>query len=214
MKEFEFMMKLLQGVEDKVIVDIGAADLSHSVAFRNMFSDAKIYSVEPDKFYETKNDENSERFNINLTKGVVSNTNGRVLFFPSTSYGKMPIWPGSGSIYKPNHEVIEKKYNGLRFDETGYEVESYTWRGFISLKGIKKVDWLHIDAQGAEFDIINGITECMPEYIWAETCEFDTYFTGKTEDDFHAMMREKGYFSIYNDGADTFYIKTKQVLEL
>jgi FkbM family methyltransferase len=214
MKEFEFIQNLLQEIENKVIVDIGAADLSHSIAFRKIFGDAKIYSVEPDRFYEKSNEINSGRFDINLTKGVVSNTNGRVLFFPSTSYGKMPVWPGSGSIYKPNHEVIEKKYNGLTFDETGYEVESYTWRGFISLKGIKKVDWLHIDAQGAEFDIINGITECFPEYIWAETCEFDTYHTERTENDFNEMMREKGYTSIYNDGADTFYVRAKQVLEL
>lgn len=214
MKEFEFLQSLLTGIDDKVIIDIGAADLSHSVTFRKIFSDAKIYSVEPDKYYDRVNDENSKAFDINLTKGVISDKNGRVLFYPSTSYGKMPVWPGSGSIYKPNHEVIEKKYNGLCFDETGYEVESYTWRGFLSLKGIKKVDWLHIDAQGAEFDIINNITECHPQYIWAETCEFDTYFTGKTEADFNEMITEKGYISVYKTDADTFYVRPKKVLEL
>ena len=54
--EIEIVYNLLEGRERVCIVDLGAADLTHSVRFREKFgSRASIYAIERDRNYEAKN---------------------------------------------------------------------------------------------------------------------------------------------------------------
>ena len=71
---------------------------------------------------------------------------------------------------------------------------------------IKKIDYMHIDVQGAEYKVVVGLGDLRPTYIFAETCEFETYDTGVTLSDFDELMKEKGYKIIQRHDYDTLYV--------
>jgi len=213
--EIEILKELLKGTQNPIILDIGAADMTHSQMFRHIFPEAKIFAVEPDHNYKEHNEMMSSAYNIDYTYGVLCDTNSPVRFYPSTSYLRIgeEKWSGSGSIFTPNQEVIDTKYPTLSFDETGYEVPGYTWEAFMEMKGITHIDYLHIDTQGAEYSILKMIDKTFPLYIFSEICEFDTYNTGTTRDRFDDMLYQKNYVCIGDDGANALYIRAQKIID-
>jgi len=216
--EIEIVYNLLEGRERVCIVDLGAADLTHSVRFRDKFgSRASIYAIEPDRNYEAKNYHNAKSFQIDFTPALISGEDREaVRFYPSTTYerytGSKTLWAGSGSIYKPNKEFIDRTYPTLEFDEEGYEVKSYSWDTFVESRRIESVDYLHIDSQGAEYEIIKNMTKVFPDFIFAEISDFETYHTGVKLEDFDLMMFDKGYVLVATDEANALYIKAQKML--
>lgn len=215
--EVEICGNLLEGRENIVIFDVGAADLTHSVRFRSKFNDAKIFSIEPDRNYQSRNYHISKSFNIDYSPCVmVGEKKYWTRFYPSTKYkgytGTDELWSGSGSIYKPNKEHIDRVYPSLEFDEIGYEVCSYTWDSFVESRAVDHVDYLHIDTQGAEYEIIKSATKCLPDFIFAEISDFDTYHTGIKLEDFDEMMFNKGYVLVATDEANALYLKAQKIL--
>lgn len=212
--EIKVCHTLLEGRKDIIILDIGAADLTHSFLFKKHIPDCKVFALEPDQTYQPRNVHQSENIGVDYTPGLMSKQDGEVQFYPSVSYkGHAPgHWAGSGSIYKPNQEVIDKTYPTLEFDQKGYSITSYTWDSFIKLKNIDHVDWLHIDVQGAEYEILEEASLSLPDFIFAETCEFDVYHTGVTRDQFDFMMFNKGYVVIATDETNTLYLKAQKIM--
>jgi len=214
--EIDISYTLLEGREKIVIVDIGAADLSHSVRFRQKFGwDIKIYAMEPDLHYQPANISHSKAFHIEYSPCLmVGDDRKEVRFYPSVSYERVAtgLWSGSGSIYKPNQEVIDKLYPTLTFDEVGYEICSYSWDAFVETNKIEKVDYLHIDAQGAEYEILKAATKALPDFIFAEISDFETYHTGVKLVDFDYMMFQKGYVLIATDEANALYLKAQKMI--
>lgn len=216
--EINIAYTLLEGREKITIVDIGAADLSHSVRFRQKFGyGVKIYAMEPDLNYQARNIHFSKNFQIEYSPCLmVGEKKDEVRFYPSTTYRKWTgtdeVWAGSGSIYKPNKEHIDKVYPTLEFDEVGYDVCSYTWDSFVESREIESVDYLHIDAQGAEYEIIKSATKCLPDFIFAEISDFETYHTGIKLEDFDYMMFQKGYVMIATDEANALYLRAQKML--
>ncbi len=212
--EVQILKTLMEGREKITILDIGAADLSHSVQFRNVFPDARIYAVEPDINYQAQNLHFSRMFQIEYSPCLLSGQEGEVRFYPSTTYegytGNKSLWAGSGSIYKPNKEFIDKNYPTLEFDTEGYEVCSYTFDGFCRSRNIDKIDYLHIDAQGAEYEILKDAT-ILPDYIFAEISDFETYHSNTNRENWEYMLYQKGYVLIAEDEANALYLKATKI---
>ena len=96
----------------------------------------------------------------------------------------------------------------LEFDMTGYEVETTRLDTFCTNKDISKIDYLHIDVQGAEDKVVRGMGALRPTYIYAETNLFGTslYETTTTLDKFDDMLTSLGYNLFDRTHSDTMYV--------
>ena len=87
----------------------------------------------------------------------------------------------------------------------GYEVQIVRLDTFCELNNIDHIDYLHIDVQGAEKFVIEGLGILKPYFIFAETCEFATYESGITTEEFDSYMNNLGYEIVKRFRDDTLY---------
>jgi FkbM family methyltransferase len=183
-----------------VIYDIGCADLcGDSAAFKSVLPDATIHAFECAEVWRQHNQSYAPILNLNYHHIAVSDNCDGVVFYPSIK-NKDQQWPWSGSIYYPNDYLSSV---GLKFGE-GYFVPSTTLTEFC--KNNTTPDFIHIDAQGAEYAIFKNMT-IKPKAIWAEISEFHLYDTAVTYPQFNEMMLNYGYIQKYLDNHDTLYVR-------
>jgi len=193
--------------KDLIIFDIGAYDFWHSRLFKSNFHHAYVYAFEPDinNIEKYASIHNNDR--IIISPIAVSDVDDFIRFYPSTELaGKS--YQGSGSILKPvvRDNTNEGKYhNTLYFDLNGYEVQSMRIDTFCKKFKITHIDYMHIDVQGAEMKVMKGLGNIRPKFIFAETCEFETYESNITYDDFNVFMNNLGYDVIEKLTLDTVY---------
>jgi len=193
--------------KDLVIFDVGGCNFHDSLYLKHNFPHAEIYSFEPslENLSEYKNQ--AEANGILVVPAAVSNKNDVTTFYNS------PTHNGSGSTLKPKvkNETSEGiNHDGLLYNLEGYEVQIVRLDTFCELNNIKNIDYLHIDVQGAEQLVIEGLGKLRPSFIFAETCEFETYESGITTEDFDSNMNNLGYEIVNRFRDDTLY-KLKSV---
>lgn len=160
------------------ILDIGANDGSHSRIFAKVFNEkVKIHAFEPDpraiqRFHEARNPSA-----ISLHQIVLSEQTGVVRFFQSSGWPdghSEPLpggWDYSGSIRRPlNLEPW------LRFD-TEIEVASRTLDDWSATHAPDVIDFIWMDVQGAELDVILGGHETLKRtrFIYTEYSNVEQY---------------------------------------
>lgn len=185
--------------EDCTIFYIGAADLHGAINIRSNFPNATIHAFEPGTYWLERHNilNTANEYNIVYHQLAVSDKEGSVLFYPCDKYGD-DKWPVSSSLFEPTDAL-----NFLTFSEP-VEVQSTTLDVFCEQQKIFP-DFIHIDAQGAEFSIFSHLGNHRPRLIWTEICEFDRYKTGVTYHDFYNLMISLGYKKIFTDGPDELY---------
>lgn len=199
---------LLGKEDDFILFDVGAADFKDSISLRNNFPNSKIYCFEPDETNLTTSDKISESYNLNIHPFGISDQDGTFQFYSSERLNDT-IWKFSGSFIKPKvKEGTSEGYyhNGLIFNMEGKEIRTYRIDTFCNENGIDKIDFMHLDVQGAETKVIMGLGEIRPSIIFAETCEYDTYETNTNLQEFDKLMEDHGYQIKERFQYDTLYV--------
>ncbi len=145
---FEFIAKSL--TNDSVFVDIGAHFGLYSIISAKYFG-CHVYSFEPTEysaniFFENINF-NSVNEKVNIIKNAVSSKNCRLSFYIQDTPGAV-----SNSLVDYWHSNESKN----RITVDAVSIDSY----FI----MTKYDFLKIDAEGAEHDILKGATQTIKKY--------------------------------------------------
>ena len=99
-------------------------------------------------------------------------------------------------------------HDGLLFNLEGYEVQTVRLDTFCELNNIPHIDYLHMDVQGAEELVVKGLGSLRPGFIFAETCEFDSYKSGTTLEAFEQLLFDMGYSIVNRFKDDTLYKHT------
>jgi FkbM family methyltransferase len=182
-----------------VIYDIGcAAVFGDSQSFKLLFPNAEVYAFECSQHWKEQNTLYASENGIHYHHIAIADHCYGVTFYPSaTNRGRE--WPWSGSIYAPNINLFN---GGLTFGEA-YTVPSITLNEFCKEHPVP--NFIHIDAQGAEYSIFKDMEIC-PEVIWAEISAFQLYDTNVTYEQFNDMMLSKGYIQKYRDHTDALYV--------
>ena len=108
-----------------------------------------------------------------INKGVWSKKEKKKLFILDNRLG-------SSSMYEPNKKNFDlhniKKTNYKNYDVTRTaEIECDSINNLLSGLNIKNLDYLKVDTQGAELEILNGIGNYRPLLIKIETHIFSMY---------------------------------------
>jgi FkbM family methyltransferase len=205
------LQKTIGNKSDLIIFDIGGCNFHDSMYLKMNFPKAAIYSFEPSQ-------ENLKTYQ------VTAESNG-VIVVPVaigdrddvTTFYNSPTHNGSGSVLKPKVKPGTTEgiiHEGLLFDMEGYEVQIVRLDTFCELNNIDRIDYLHIDVQGAEHHVIKGLGKYRPYFIFAETCEFGTYESGTSLEEFEDELDMMGYgvFAKFRD--DTMYKLKNEFIDL
>ena len=145
-----------------MILDIGANDGAHSRIFAEIFQHrAEIHSFEPDPRAIKRFKESANSTAINLHEIVLGNHNGPVHFHQSSGWpddsdtALSEGWDYSGSIRRPKNVAP-----WLKFDQV-IEVECITLDNWSGNQTNRPIDFIWMDVQGAEGDVILGGTQTL-----------------------------------------------------
>ncbi len=159
-----------------IVVDIGAHAGIFTLLASYFAKQGQVYAFEP--FKENYNLV-LENINLNKAKNVkafnqaVSDKKGKLKFYVSTSKNK-----GQNSMYKLGESQKE------------VSVEKISFKDF--LKKIPKIDFLKIDCEGAEYEILFSLSKKELQKIKKISMEFHNY--GKrTGDDLARFLHQNGF---------------------
>jgi len=177
----DFDLNELVALLDKnnpVILEIGANNGSHTALFLELFPKAKIYAFEPDpracqKFQQRLG--NDPR--VILEKMAISATDGEIDFFMSDSTASENApnhWDMSGSIRKPKKHL--EVFPWCTFEQT-IKVPTKKLDTWFETAGVKQIDFIWADVQGAEVDLIQGGKKALAQtrYFYTEYANDELY---------------------------------------
>ena len=216
-KELETIFRM----EDPLVIfDIGACEGEDSIRYNYLFKNAAIYSFEPLP-------ENFDKCIINFSKDsfkrirpfqlALSSSNGVAKFYVSSGSpeGKnRPDWDygnKSSSLYSP--DASYKKNEWLKFEKE-IEVKKQTISSFCLDQSIQKVDFIHMDVQGAELDVLIGAETILSSIkaIWLEVENVSMYEGQPLKKDIEKFMKKMDFIKIkdtaFGDSGDQLYLNS------
>jgi FkbM family methyltransferase len=193
--------------KNPTIFEIGCADGKDTIEFINTFGELNIFCFEP----EPKNI-NLVKQRINypnhyLFEGVVSNTDGELLFNRSRTDNPSDL-SYSGSVRKPKEHLSEWPF--IKFDEQ-IKVKSITLDTFCEQNKIDFIDFIWADVQGAEEDLIKGAFRTLENKVKFLYIEYSNkeYYEGQINlKSLKALLSPK-WNLIKDYGSDALFQNTK-----
>ncbi len=168
---FNDLLKKLLGDKKIIALDVGAqggfnSDNFFPRKYNEYFEDILIEPIKEEAEKLKK-----KKFIIN--KGLWSKKEKKKLFILDNRLG-------SSSMYRPDernfdlHNIKNKDFNDYKITRT-IEIECDTLSNQLSELDIEKLDYLKIDTQGAELDVLKGIGNYRPLLIKIEAHIFTMY---------------------------------------
>jgi 2-O-methyltransferase len=204
-KKFEDFKSILNKDNPKII-EIGAHFGEDSVRFSETFTNAEIFSFEPDPrcvkvFKKYVKDKNIKLFPIAL-----SDKNGTAEFYQSYDNNIVDFVPNK-------YDWIDvKDYNDNKLSNSGASslkpgygnnldkiiVETKRFDDWHSENNIGDIDLVWIDVQGAEKEVLDGIGDTINNIglIWIEYGELVHYEGAMTREETISYLNNKGFIVI------------------
>lgn len=192
-------------INPNIVFDIGSNNPFNVFYKLKKFNPKNFYSFEADPDVFAIYDKHKLPDNLKFYNYAINNENGFVSFYKSKErHGRNHNY--SGSILAPNIEAQIKTY-GLTFYDKPIIVPCIRIDSFCHFNNIHSIDFMHIDVQGAEKRVIEGIGNLPVKMIFAEICEFDKYECGHDLKDFLEFMNSNGFIKVKDYGNDYLFLK-------
>lgn len=178
-----------------IVFDIGAAVGEWTKVANRTLTNSNIYSFEPGVDYHNilkMRCVPSGGNDIVFERCAISSTTKNALFY-TPKQGRL----SHSSLLRENLE----KLRGYEIDE--HEVQCISIKDYLKNKNISEIDYLKLDTEGTEFEIVSSVVEAVDYNIGAIQFEYnDTYLnSGIRMQDFWRISQEKYYmFRICRSG--------------
>jgi FkbM family methyltransferase len=191
--------------EKIVFFDIGCCNLWDTKNFVATLPDATFYAFEPLKDYYKINLERSIQYGVNFFNYAISDVDEDILFYPSEKQGEQEQLQSS-SIFKPTSSNI------VSYGEP-YMVKSVTIESFCKEHNVSP-DFIHIDVEGAEYNVFSKLGEHRPKGIWVEMIGYWYYQNGRSDRDgidpidyeLDRILKSYGYEVAFQSDNDSLYL--------
>lgn len=178
------LLDFLSEIDDLVIFEIGACEGEDTIRYSHLFPNAKIYSFEPIPNNYKKIIKNITDYNIknaSVYQVALSNSTGVSDIYVSSGHPdyiqKNSDWDygNKSSSLLPGKE-LSTYYNWINLEEK-IQIQTYTICDFCKLHSIDKIDFIHMDVQGAELMVLEGAFDYLKDLkmIWLEVGVVELY---------------------------------------
>jgi FkbM family methyltransferase len=209
---FEKLKEKFSQDDNLTIFDIGACDFSEGIGLKHTFPNSDVYGIEADKINFDRHSPQAIVRGVKAFNLAFADFDGKTTFYPSLfETNKQIDWRFAGSIVKPilkenSNEAIN---HSVTYDDKGVEVETMRIDTFCEKNSIKKIDFIHIDVEGAEDKVLSTLGDFRPEFIFAETHHFNVknYDNKINLNEFDNLLDSLGYKVSHRFTYDTLYEK-------
>lgn len=217
---FQDTIKILLWPSPCTVFEIGVCEAEDTLRYAKLFPFATFYLFEPlrqnHKIIQKKLAHHKE-IKAKLYRYALSNRAGMATFYVSSGFNKKDGQKGnkSSSLLKP--EKPPKSLRWLKFNKKEI-VKTITLDEFCNEQKINNIDFLHMDAQGAELQILKGGYKTLPKIrvIWMEVAFQKTYKMQPLESEVSDWMRKRGFRKIhqqtYGPEGDALYLNMHHYL--
>ena len=196
-------IKDLLNKNNPIIIEIGAHYGEDTLRFLEIFPNAKIHCFEPDDrnikiLNQTVIDER-----VIIYQLALSNQKGKVRFYKSFTEYKINSVPEkydfisldeyqNNLLHNSGSSSIKKGYPNCFSEE--YYVQTIRFDDWYNSKSIGSIDFVWIDVQGAEYEVIDGMGSTIQKisYIWMEYGE-DEYDGALGREQTINLLKSKGF---------------------
>jgi FkbM family methyltransferase len=216
-----YLRFVLRRAAAPVIFDIGACEGEDSIRYARLLPRARVFSFEPLP-------DNQEIIRANFAKYgtkaelipvALSDHRGDAVFHISA--GRPPdLFSGenwnygnkSSSLLAP---TADKIHGWVHFPER-IAVPCETLDDFCRARRILRIDFIHLDVQGAEGLVLDGARSMLPRIgaIWLEVSNQELYRGQKLRPEIERTMRQRGFVRAYAEdrGAegDQLYVNARR----
>ncbi len=194
------------------IFDIGACEGEDSIRYARLFPKSTIYACEPLLSNLAAMSDHFARYGVaprvRVVPKAVSHQAGKAQFFVSSGHPehlpKTRDWDygnKSSSLYPPGD--TDKYYPWLHFNES-LTIETTTLARIAEEYALSTIDFMHIDVQGAELDVLHGAGGLLGSIgtIWMEVEAVPLYRGQPLRKTVEAFMRDNGFLMIKDTVGD------------
>lgn len=201
------LLKFFKRNEKLTILDVGGCEGEETIRYSKLFPNSLIFIFEPLPNNQKLIVNNFSKYNItnaNLISKAVSNKSGTAQFFVSSgkpeSENEDLDWDfgnKSSSLLEPDKENIN---SWLKF-ENKISVETITLSQFFIENKIKEVDFMHMDVQGAEKDVLIGTKKHINKIkiIWLEVADVEFYKNQVLRIDLEKFMKKNNFYLVRSE---------------
>ncbi|MDB6027156.1 MAG: methyltransferase [Verrucomicrobiales bacterium] len=200
--------------ENPVILDIGCNNGGQSALFLKLFPKGSVYSFEPDPrareaFRKKVTDPRAKLFDI-----AISAQDGTTEFYvsdgvPSAEWKQhLPAgWDLSGSIKKPKKHL--ELHPWCKFEQR-IQVTTKKLDTWCNDEGVKEIDFIWADVQGAEVDLIKGGEQALrrTRYLYTEYNDKELY---EGQADLRTLLKLLPDFEVVHRYANDVLLRNKLI---
>jgi FkbM family methyltransferase len=197
----KFYKKVIK-VSNPVIIDVGANNGQTIRFFLHLFSNAIIYSFEPNpRLYKNLLIEFGGNNNIHIFNKGISEFNGKLVLNETVTDETSTF---ENLNYDSQYLKIKSKILGINAENmvtTKYDVEVITLDFFIQQMKLKKIDILKIDTEGHEMKCLLGLfkfNKHIIDYIQIEHHNDDMYQIAFNQNSFTDLLQKQDYKIVEN----------------
>lgn len=216
------LMRLFGADEALTVFDIGSCEGEDSIRYARRFPSARVFAFEPLPGNQQLVRANFTRFattNTEMVPLALSDRSGEAMFHVSSGRPR-ELFSGeewnygnkSSSLLPPAGQG--PMYGWIEFQEQ-ITVRTDTLESFCSSRQIERVDFIHMDVQGAEHLVLAGAGLMLPHIgaLWMEVSDKELYQGQILRADMERFMRAQGFalgFEVRRDlEGDQFYVNTR-----
>lgn len=186
--------------ENPIIVEAGACDGRDTYQLARAFPKGTIYAFEPvPALYNALKERTKQFCNIVYLEKALGPSCQKAPFFVATKQATGNTTQTS-SLLSPDQDY---NWSGTSFSKT-IEVDVTTLDAWAEQNTIPVIDFLWLDAQGAEYQILQGAQKMMPhiQSLWVEVSHQQRYKNQSDKNMLIAELTKQGFVAVAHDFDD------------
>lgn len=215
------LLAIFEKTDSLIIFDIGSCEGEDSIKYSRLFPSSQIYAIEALPSNIELLESNLKKYaisNVEIVPFALSDKKGIVNFHVSSGQPKekkeSQDWNygnKSSSLLPPDKNLT--MFPWLKFEDV-INVESTTLYDVCCEKSISHIDFVHMDVQGAELQVLYGAKDLIKKIkvVWLEVESIALYKNQPLKQDIESFMHQHGFTklkdTVGNVSGDQLYINT------
>lgn len=211
-------LKVLLWPGPKTVFEIGACEGEDTVRYAELFPNARFFLFEPlpsnQASIRSKLTAHCE-IRASLHGAALSDFDGEAVFHVSSGSSPVDNQVGnkSSSLLKP--EKLPEQFQWIQFQQQ-IKVPTMRLENFCRAHGIRNIDYIHMDVQGAELKVLEGAGSGISDIglVWMEVSFQPAYQGQPVEAQSTAWMKSKGFIKVaqisYGAEGDALYLNMRR----